>query len=176
MVIARRYRRCLGVLLILASAMPLNAAQLGGVPLSHTKILDQSLQQDGALVGQAIGHDGQPVVGLTVRLHDTNGQVAVTFTDADGRFKFSVTRGGLFAVEAADVIQYRRLWVHQTAPPAVDQGPLQIQVAADPSTVVRGQGGHPPHHAWLTPYRGSWIMLGVMAGAIAAVSSDSDAS
>lgn len=170
----RPWHRCLGVLLILATAIPLSATHAGGFARRPTRILDQSLQPDGALVGQVLGHDGQPFAGLTVRLHDTDGRVTNTLTDTAGRFQFPMTHGGVFAVEAAGAFQYRRVWVFQTAPPAAHRGPLQIRVASDQPNVVRGQGGDPADGTWMTPYHGTWIAFGLLVGGIVLITNDSD--
>ncbi len=167
----RRWHGCLGVLLILASGMPLHASKPDRFVGKPARFMDQSLQPDGALVGQVLGQDRQPLVGLTVRLHDMTGQVTETLTDASGQFRFLRTRGGVFAIEAAGVVQYRRVWVFQTAPPAAHRGPLQFEVSSVQPNVIRGQGGDSTD-SWLTPYHGTWIAFGLLVGVIVLITRD----
>jgi len=135
-------------------------------------IADVALENDGALLGQAVTAQGQPVAGATVLL-DNGREQASTTTDARGRFRFADVRGGAYRVRTNQQTKLCRVWKAGTAPPAANKGVLIV----DGKQAVLGQYCSSPVGCG-SPVRAGWdgakevfknplVIGGVIAAAIA---------
>jgi hypothetical protein len=170
----RQVQTFVTVLLIPLLAMPLRA-ESWTVPLSgspDSPIGDHALRADGTLVGKVVDSSGQPLAGQVVRLRPAGGSATETVTDSEGNFAFLLPRGGVYAVETGGVVQIRRLWTAEVAPPAAQHGPILLAASSPESPIVRAQSPQP--HSGLTAYHASWILVGLLVGGAIVIAVDDD--
>jgi hypothetical protein len=97
-------------------------------------VTDVALDETGALNGQAVNMQGQPLAGATVVLDDGRTQTTAT-ADAQGRFRFPELRGGAYRVQTGQQMKMCRAWKAGTAPPAANRGLMIV----DGDQAVLGQ-------------------------------------
>lgn len=98
-------------------------------------IRDVEISEDGTLYGVVHNSAGHAVASAPVQLKYQGKPVAVTASNAEGRFAISGVRGGAHELTVGSSSSPVRLWANGTAPKTATRG---IAVAAD-QTVVRGQ-------------------------------------
>ncbi len=131
------------------SEAPPSRAPAGGSALAPKIVIDDVALglPDGVLKGQLLWSPNAaqpgPVVGRTVKLLKGNQTVAVTRTDASGRFALSHLSAGMYrvVVTGPDGPGYRlcRVWTPSAAPPSA-RDRVDIVLDGDP---IRGQGPFP---------------------------------
>lgn len=100
-------------------------------------ITDIKLQQGNSLVGQVVTSGSATVAGVDVALHGKGRQLAVSKTDANGRFAFAGLNTGVYEVTVPDGRKVYRVWTADTAPPAAK--PVALIVSR--TDIIRGQHG-----------------------------------
>jgi len=138
-------------------------------PAMAKAVRDVALQSSGVLQGQILDTQGTPQGGVEVAAVQHGQALAVTRTDADGRFTMASLRGGVYELQTSTSSEVVRLWAPQTAPPAAQDGLLLVAG----NDVVRTQG-----HG-LGFLANPWVLAGIVAAAIAiplAVSDSDDGS
>jgi len=160
---------CVGLL----GGQAARAAHPLGVPMR-----DVALQAGGVLQGQVLDEQGAALPHTRVALTKQGEAVALTQTDAEGRFAVHGVAAGIYELQTAQSAAACRLWAPNTAPPAAQPSVLLIS----DDSVVRGQfgpgmgwGSGGGLMGWLT---NPWVLAGIVAAAIAIpiAVSDDDAS
>lgn len=131
---------------------------------------DQSLTPGGGLSGLATDSSGRPQAGVRVVARSMDGATVATTTNAAGQFQFASLRAGMVAIQAGEQVSLQRLWTAEAAPPSASRAPLHF-VVHDSAPLVRGQLVDGP---WNTTAFGGLVALGLLAGAIVAITTDSD--
>jgi hypothetical protein len=116
------------------AAEPIRPASQGAATVTGAKsatpvanvVADVALDETGALNGQAVNLQGQPLAGATIVLDDGRKQVAAT-ADAQGQFRFDGLRGGAYRVQAGQQMKMCRAWKAGTAPPAANRGLMIVE-------------------------------------------------
>lgn len=98
---------------------------------------DVVLQADGTLMGRIINSEGRAIDGAVVTLADHRDVLGQTTTDAEGVYRFSLERGGVYRLTAGQTSREFRVWPPQAAPP----GAGRYATLVDGKQVVRGQIG-----------------------------------
>jgi len=98
---------------------------------SSDVVLDDSLQLRGRLVTRS----EEPVAATTVSLLAKGDPPRTVTTDAEGKFVFTLQRGGTYVIAANRSVHVCRAWQANTAPPAAR---AEVTLVDDPA-VVRGQ-------------------------------------
>lgn len=158
--VASRLLIGLATLGTLAPPARMSAAEPAVAPRSVNaalEISDVSLGQGASFHGVVLSESGQPVAHAEVQLSQLGRQVAVSTTDASGRFGFQGLRGGLHLVRTDQTAQLLRLWTPGTAPPHAQNG-----IALSEQMTVRGQR---PFKDLITS--NAFIITGVIVAAIA---------
>ncbi|MEW4527617.1 carboxypeptidase-like regulatory domain-containing protein [Maioricimonas sp. JC845] len=101
----------------------------------HTAVVDVALSADGSLKGQFVDHQGQPIDGAVVKVHQDGREIATVTTDAQGVYSVENLHGGVYEVAAGNSRQAFRVWSTNAAPPA-SRSMATIVARGD---VVRGQ-------------------------------------
>jgi len=99
-------------------------------------ILDITLHDGGAFLGQVVDAQGSPVVGMPVSLRDGNRPLAEARTNAQGFFAFQGLQPGVYQVATPAGAAVYRVWSPQAAPPSAKPGALLVSTGQ----TVRGQG------------------------------------
>jgi hypothetical protein len=124
-------------------------------------IQDVELNRDGQIWGQIVDSQGNPVAGSEVSVKQQGKLVATTRSSTTGHFAIADLRPGLYELSSLEQNVNCRVWAHETAPPAAQNGIVLGQM-------VPG--------FFRTP-RGIIITSAVVAGAVAAIvlaNADSD--
>lgn len=100
-------------------------------PLS---VVDVALDASGALNGQAMSSQGQPLAHAPVTLDDGTRQWQAT-TNADGAFRFDGVHGGSYRIQSGNQMQLCRAWKAGTAPPSANRAVMVV----DGQPTVLGQ-------------------------------------
>jgi len=127
----------------------------------------------GVLEGQLVDAQGVPKAGVDVSLLLEQRSLAVTQTDAQGRFAFRGVRGGVYQLTAANGTGSYRVWSPGTEPKGTPA--MALMTAGD---VVRGQyygygHGYQCHygHSYLGQAKcllaNPWVVSGIVATAVA---------
>jgi hypothetical protein len=103
------------------------------------RIADVTLDDQGALTGQAVSLQGAPLAGAQAALDDGRQQWSTT-TDAEGNFRFNGVRGGNYRVQVGGQTQFCRAWKAGTAPPAANRG---LMIVAGQQTILGQYCGSP---------------------------------
>lgn len=101
------------------------------------EIVDVTLYDGGALRGQVVDLQGQPLARTTVSVRQFDREIATAVTNDVGYFRMTGLRGGMYAIAAAEAVGTCRLWAPNTAPPSAQPGALVV--VGDHQ--VLGQGG-----------------------------------
>ena len=129
-------------------------------------VTDVALDDAGALNGQAVNLQGQPLAGATVVLDDGRKQISTT-ADAQGQFRFADLRGGAYRVQAGQQMKMCRAWKAGTAPPAANRGLMIVDgeqtVLGQYCATPVGGGGSRLRELMYNPL----VIGGVIAAAIA---------
>jgi hypothetical protein len=118
-------------LIIPATPFTIQAAESSGAI-----IRDVAMSTEGALQGQFIGQDGQPVSAAQVVVASDEAVIAETVTDAEGQFKVAGLQPGVYEITAGDTTLPVRVWTNEAAPPTAATAALISQ------PVVRAQYGY----------------------------------
>lgn len=102
------------------------AATAAATVTAAFSVSDVALDSDGALRGQAVTAQGQPLANQSIVLDDGVTQTTVA-TDAQGQFQFDRVRGGAYRVQVADQPQFFRAWTDCTAPPSASRGLMVVE-------------------------------------------------
>lgn len=94
---------------------------------AQSSILDVTLHQDGALIGQIVGAQGAPVRGEAVAIQQNGVEVARCATDGSGYFYATGLTGGVYTVTSSRTQAVCRAWAPGTAPPIAGKGVLMVQ-------------------------------------------------
>ncbi len=137
-----------------SAAQPAESATAAPAPA----VSDVALHAGGALWGQAVDAQGQPLVGVQVSIRQQGTEVRTAITDASGRFAVNGLNGGTYQLLVADGGGTFRLWATDTAPPAAQAGALVV----GNGPVVRGELA-PPMMFLTNP----WVVSAAVATAIA---------
>ncbi len=109
---------CLGMLLP-SGAFAAHPAQ--------SSILDVTLHQEGALIGQIVAAQGAPARGQAVAIHQNGTEVARGLTDGSGYFYITGLTGGIYTITSTNSQVTCRAWAPGTAPPVAGKGVLMVQ-------------------------------------------------
>ena len=123
---------CLGMLL---PPSALAAGTPGANKQAKPTVRDVALGQQGSLRGQVVSAENVPVANKKVLVVAKGKQVAVTTTDAKGRFSVEDLRAGTYAVGTESTFGIYRTWTAQTAPPSA----VPAAMLVEDGRVVRGQ-------------------------------------
>jgi len=123
-------------------------------------VIDVALADGGTFVGQVVDRQGVPLAGTAVVVRQNEQEVASTVSDANGQFRLSGLRGGLYQVTAGQGVAIYRLWAPNTAPPTAQTSALIVSG----NELVRGQGDS---HGFLWWATNPWVLAGLIATAIA---------
>jgi hypothetical protein len=113
-------------LYLATSPAPTATATATDTVTASFQVTDVALDVEGALHGQALTPQGQPLANQAVVLDDGIAQRSAT-ADANGRFRFDAVRGGAYRVSVANQTQFCRAWRYGTAPPAATGGLMVVQ-------------------------------------------------
>jgi hypothetical protein len=130
----------------------LQAAAPSSTAVRNT-IQDVELNRDGQIWGQIVDSQGNPVAGSEVCVKQQGKVVATTHSSTTGHFALAELRPGLYEVSSRDQNVNCRVWAHETAPPAAQNGIVLGQIVPG---FFRTPGG-------------IIITTAVVAGAVAAV-------
>lgn len=113
------------MLIVMVAACSLAGAAVASVT-DQPAVLDISLTERGAMVGQVVDAQGVGLVEHPVVLLQENREVARATTDAEGYFHLTSLRGGVYQLVAGDNTMVVRVWAPGTAPPAAQRGVLMV--------------------------------------------------
>lgn len=102
-------------------------------------VRDVELSGEGTLHGAVLTDVGETINGAQVRLQHQGKTVAVTTTDADGRFAITGVRAGMHHIAAGSLTTPVRLWKSGTAPQQASAG---IAISGS-ETIIRAQSYDP---------------------------------
>ena len=128
---------------------------------SQTRVLDVALLDGGELRGQVMDREGSPAIQTEVSVSRQGQVVKTTRTDAEGKFRVTGLRGGVYVIATADASGVYRLWASNTAPP-VAQPDVLIVAGGD---AVRGQSGF--RNGVMQFLSNPWVIAAIVATAIA---------
>lgn len=100
-----------------------------------TRIRDVALDSNGALVGYLADAKGQPFAQESVAILQGRRRVAVSRTDAKGRFEVAGLKGGLYQIYSAKGTAAYRVWACGTAPKSA----MKCAVVGNDERQIRGQ-------------------------------------
>ncbi len=143
------------------TATPTTAPQAAGGSAAPAALADVALGGGGVLRGQVVDPQGNLLAHCEVLVRQQDRAIAVTRTDADGRFAISGLAGGVYQIAAAESVAVFRFWAPGTAPPAAQAAAL---IVAGNGGLVRGQG---PGSGVRRFFSSPWVLAGLLAAAIA---------
>jgi len=103
---------------------------------SAATITDVELGTGGTLDGQISAVEDEPRTERLVTISRGDEVIAETLSDADGRFRVTGLKGGIYFVSSDGIGKYVRLWTADSAPPIAATNLELLQG----DHVVRGQG------------------------------------
>lgn len=151
---ARMVRSAAVVLAAVGLCLPQIA--FAATPASTPAVVDIALADGGVLQGQVVDLQGAGVTGVPVTVKTKDRDVAVTTTEAHGKFAVQGLHGGVYQVAAGQGHGVYRLWSAGTAPPAAQQG-----------AIVYTQNGAAPRGTLKMLLTNPIVIAGVVATAIA---------
>ncbi|MCA9234375.1 MAG: carboxypeptidase regulatory-like domain-containing protein [Planctomycetales bacterium] len=87
---------------------------------------DVALAAGGELVGQLVDAQGAPLANAPVSIQSQGREVVQATTDAQGQFRITGLKGGVYEIVAPGHYQAYRFWAPRTAPPAATAGVLMV--------------------------------------------------
>lgn len=90
------------------------------------RVVDVEMDREGAVVGQVVSAQGRPVAGKLITLDNGSEQIQLA-SDAQGAFRATGIRSGVYRVQTARQSQLCRLWQPGTAPPRANRGLMLVQ-------------------------------------------------
>jgi len=99
-------------------------------------VYDVRLHESGALLGQVVSPESQPLAGVPVKLRTSGKELAGATSDKNGYFAFAGLANGVYEIVTPEGRGVYRVWSHAAAPPSAQPGALVVN---GDDTVVRGQ-------------------------------------
>lgn len=123
---ARRSAWTAAAMLVLQPAALFAQGPAAATIAPAAKAIDVKLNAHGALSGQVVSPQGQPIAGVAVAVANAK---APTFavTDQQGQFRLDGLRGGVHQLQIGNSVQTCRAWTAQAAPPSAVPGLLVVQ-------------------------------------------------
>lgn len=131
---SRRSIACCMLLLLVSQEVILAADKAVQSEPAELQIHDVRLSDKNELKGVVVTSQGKTLQKISVALQADGKTVQKTTTDQDGRFSFTVDKGGSFQIVTSEGIVGCRAWTAKAAPPVAANQILIVH-----GSVVRGQ-------------------------------------
>jgi hypothetical protein len=136
----------------------LSAEERGRLPVQGTwQTVDVALDQQQLLRGHVTTSNGAAAGGTSLSLWQAGKLQQQTQADEQGRFQFTLRRGGNYQLVVGNQLTAIRVWTAEAAPPGCVR-----QLVVVNGDVLRAQSGKVPYMR-VNP----WLVAGVVAAAVA---------